>query len=80
MGMRPYGLTVAQGPLEQARLPVHPWGEEAHEVATDRIPEQLARLVVAIDDVLRRQRMRVDERVDVGDHAASMPVFSCSCE
>ena len=36
----------------------------------DGRPQQLGRLVVAVDQVLRRDRPRVDERVGVGDHRA----------
>ena len=37
-------------------------------MAADGVDEQLARLALAVDDVVRRERMRVDERVDVADH------------
>jgi hypothetical protein len=36
-------------------------------VAADRVPEQLGRLAVAVDDLLGRQRPGVDEGVDVDD-------------
>ena len=38
-------------------------------VAADDVPEELPHLLVAIDDVLGRHGPRVDERVDVVDHA-----------
>ncbi|HAF23920.1 MAG TPA: hypothetical protein DCK93_13620 [Blastocatellia bacterium] len=37
-------------------------------MAADRLGEELLSLLVAVDHVLGIDRVRVDERVDVGDH------------
>ena len=64
-------LAVAEDAAQQARLAVLPRRVEAHVVAADRGRQQLARLVVPVDDVVGRERVRVDERVDVRDHGAN---------
>ena len=61
-------LAVSERALEQARLAVLARRVEPHVVAPDGVDEQLAGLALAVDDVVRRERMGVDERVDVGDH------------
>ena len=65
------GLPVAKRALEEARLAVLPRRVEPDEVAADGVPEQLLRLAVAVDDLLGGDGMRVDERIDVGDHSPS---------
>jgi hypothetical protein len=69
-GDEPFGaLPVVQGALEEARLAVLAGRVEPHVVAADDVPEELPHLVLAVDDVLGRDRPRVDERIDVDDHA-----------
>jgi hypothetical protein len=62
------GLAVAERALEETGLSVLAGGVEPDEVATHDVSEQFVSLRVAVDDVLWRERMRVDERVDVDDH------------
>ena len=64
-------LAVVERLLEEAGLPVLARRVEADVVAADRVPEQPPHLVLAIDDVLRRDGARVDEGVDVDDQCAS---------
>ena len=71
-------LAVAQRPLQQARLPVLARRVEAHVVAADRVLQQLVGLPVPIEDVLGRDRPRVDERVDVGDHVRRQRTEKCA--
>ena len=61
-------LAVAEHAPEQARLAELARRVEPDVVAADRLPEQLRGLLVAVDDLVGRDRPRVDERVDVGDH------------
>ena len=69
-GHEPFGaLAVVQRALEEARLAVLPGRVEPDVVAADGVPEELPHLVLAIDDVLGGNRSRVDERIDVHDHA-----------
>ena len=63
-------LAVAEHAPEQARLAVLARRVEPHVVPADRRREQPLRLLVAVDDVVRRERARVDEGVDVRDHGA----------
>ena len=63
-------LRVPEHAAEQARLAVLPRRVEPDEVAADRRGEQPLRLVVAVDHVVGRDRVGVDEGVDVGDHGA----------
>src|SRR5262249_18802632 len=51
-----------------ARLAVLARCVEADVVAADGLLEQLGGLGVTVEDVLGRDRARVDEGVDVGDH------------
>ena len=61
-------LGVAECALEQTRLAVFPRSEEANVVTADRGTEELVRLVVAVEELLRGDRARVDEGVRVDDH------------
>jgi hypothetical protein len=61
-------LAVAQRPPEQAGFAVLARREQPHVVAADAVAQKLLSLGVAVDHVLGRQRVRVDERVDIGDH------------
>src|SRR5205085_10746283 len=61
-------LPVPQRTLEEAGLAVLPWRVQADEMAADDLGEELFRLLVPVDHVLGIDRVRVDERVDVGDH------------
>ena len=55
---------------QQARLPVLPWRVQPDVVPADGRAQQLGRLRVPVDQVLGRDRPRVDERIGVGDHRA----------
>ena len=63
-------LGVAQHAPEQAGLAVLPRRVEPHVVPADGGGEQALRLLVAVDHVVGRDRVGVDEGVDVGDHGA----------
>ena len=63
-------LAVVERLLEEARLAVLARRVEADVVAADRVLQEPAHLVLAVDDVLRRDGTRVDERVDIRDHAS----------
>ena len=71
-------LPVAQHPPQKARLPELPRREQTDVMAADCVREQALRLLVPVDDFLRRDRVGVDERVDVGDHRCrtSVPMRS----
>ena len=69
-------LAVTEHPPEQARLAVLSGRVEPHVVPADRGREQPLCLLVTVDDVVRRERPRVDERVDVGDHGAESAYHS----
>ncbi len=69
-------LAVAEDTAQQARLAVLPRRVEAHVVPSDRGGQESHRLVVPVDDVVGRERMRVDERVDVRDHGANKAYHS----
>ena len=72
-------LAVRENSPEQARLAVLARRVEPDVVAADRVLQQVLRLLVAVDDLLGRDRPRVDERVDVGDHGSRrIPVGSPS--
>src|SRR6185503_15463863 len=62
-------LAVVERLLEEARLPVLARRVEADVVAPDRVPKEPTHLVLSVDDVLGGDGPRVDEWVDVGDHA-----------
>ena len=64
-------LAVPERPLQQARLAVLARRVEAHVVAADGVREQRPRLALPVDDVVGRDRVRVDERVDVREHRSS---------
>src|ERR1051326_2754075 len=61
-------LAVAQRPLQETRLAVLARREEPDIMAADDVAKQLLRLRVAVDDFLGRERVRIDEGIDVGDH------------
>ena len=61
-------FAVAQRPLQEARLAVLARREEPDIMAAHDVAKQLLRLRVAVDHVLGRERVRIDERIDVGDH------------
>jgi hypothetical protein len=61
---------VVERPGEQARLAVLARGVEPDVVAADGAAQELGDLLVAVDDVLGRNGARVDERIDVLDHAS----------
>ena len=63
------GLAVAQRAHQQAGLAVLAGREQADVVPSHGGGKQRARLLVPVDDVVGRERPRVDERVDIGDHA-----------
>ena len=63
-------LRLLEHAAEQARLPVLPRRVEPDVVPADGRAQQLGRLRVPVDQVLGRDRPRVDERVGVGDHRA----------
>ena len=68
-------LAVGEHPAQQARLAVLPRRIEPDVVAADRVREQRAGLVVPVDDLVGRERMRVDEGVDVRQHSSNrLPV------
>ena len=72
-------LAVRENSPEQARLAVLARRVQPDVVAADRVLQQVLRLLVAVDDLLGRDRPRVDERVDVGDHGSRrIPVGSPS--
>ena len=72
IGIKPFlPLAVTEHAPEQARLAVLAGRVEPHVVPADRGREQPLCLLVAVDDVVRRERPRVDERVDVGDHGVN---------
>ncbi len=73
-------LTVVEGELEQARLPVLAGCVEPDVVAPDDVPQERAHLLLTVDDVLRRDRVRVDERVDVFDHAPNRLPGRCHAD
>ena len=61
-------LALEQHAPEQARLAVLARAIEADVVPADGRRQQLTRLGVAIDDLVRRNGVRVHEGVDVRDH------------
>src|SRR5262249_36124039 len=61
-------LRIAEHAVQEARLPILAGGVESDVVPADRLLEQLGGLGIAVEDVLGRNRARVDEGVDVGDH------------
>src|SRR5207344_2352031 len=63
-------LAVREGAPDQARLAVLARGVEPYVVAADRVLQQLLSLVIAVDDLLRRDRARVDEGIDVRNHGS----------
>ena len=65
-------LGIPERALQQRRLSVLPRCVQADVVAPDCLLEELVRLRVAIEDVVRRDRAGVDERVDVDDHGATL--------
>ena len=54
-------LAVAERALEQARLAVFPRREQTDVVSADGGTEELVRLLVAVEQLLRRDRARVNE-------------------
>ena len=71
-------LGVPEHAVEEAGLAVLPRRVEPHVVAADRFREQLGGLGVTIEDVLRGDRARVDEGVDVRDHRMA-PSYHVVC-
>ena len=64
-------LAVPQHSPEQARLAVFARCHETDEVAADGPLQQLVRFLVPVDHLVGRDRTRVHEGVDVGNHCRS---------
>jgi hypothetical protein len=62
---------VSKRALQEARLAEPARRKKAHVVPAHRVLQELVGLVVAIDDVLGRERAGVDERIDIRDHASN---------